>query len=641
MKPGLLMLPSAVSDSRVHNILPNKIETDFQFSRASSATRVNHQGLIENVGYFSSELVQNGNFSELGSDVVINGDFSNGLNSWVTSGVELAQGGVRIESNGITGSFIKQAGILTLNKTYKLVFEVKSVQQTGSLRVGFASLGVANITDIGTYTIYFVANGSEFQFVRNSAINVIIDNVSVKQVDPNDRWTLVSTKFTGANTFENTATNGRIFQSFTTIVGSKYKVSVTINSGTWNIVASTNNNTSGTIESTGNITTSEFFEFTATGTTTFIVLYNIGASGSVASITDVSIVEVLGDKPRLDYDPLNPTCPHLLLEPQSTNLVTFSEDFSQWNTFNLTAETNTAINPKGTSGCYRIFVDNTTNSNLFLSTASIGTSYTISIYAKSNNANKDNFQLRIGDSRSSVFTATSDWQRFTYSATATGSNTFAVAIFTSSGTVSSDILIFGAQVETTAYATSYIPTAGATETRVGETCTNAGNVDTFNSTEGVLYAEIAALADDGTFRNISVGDGGVDNVVRLNYNTTLNRISFINRVGGSNTAFINYNATDITQYQKVAFKFKLNDFSVFANGLQIATDPLGAVNAANIFNTLKFDQGDGGSPFYGKVKSLATYNRALTDTELYTITSTQYSAYSGMVAALVNYTITC
>ena len=80
---------------------------------------------------------------------------------------------------------------------------------------------------------------------------------------------------------------------------------------------------------------------------------------------------------------------------------------------------------------------------------------------------------------------------------------------------------------------------------------------------------------------------------------------------------------------------------MFANGLQIATDPLGAVNAANIFNTLKFDQGDGGSPFYGKVKSLATYNRALTDTELYTITSTQYSAYSGMVAALVNYTITC
>jgi hypothetical protein len=59
MKPGLLMLPSAVSDSRVHNILPNKIDTDFQFSRAdrsTGATRINRDGLIEEVGYFSSEL---------------------------------------------------------------------------------------------------------------------------------------------------------------------------------------------------------------------------------------------------------------------------------------------------------------------------------------------------------------------------------------------------------------------------------------------------------------------------------------------------------------------------------------------------------------------------------------------------------
>ena len=80
MKPGLLMLPSAVSNSRVHNILPNKIETDFQFSRASAATRVNHQGLIEEVGYFSDELVRNGNFSELGPELIINGDFATDSN---------------------------------------------------------------------------------------------------------------------------------------------------------------------------------------------------------------------------------------------------------------------------------------------------------------------------------------------------------------------------------------------------------------------------------------------------------------------------------------------------------------------------------------------------------------------------------
>jgi hypothetical protein len=64
------------------------------------------------------------------------------------------------------------------------------------------------------------------------------------------------------------------------------------------------------------------------------------------------------------------------------------------------------------------------------------------------------------------------------------------------------------------------------------------------------------------------------------------------------------------------------------------------VPSAGTFKQIQFDD-LGSNDFYGKVKSLATYNRALTDNELYTITSTQYSAYSGMVAALGNYTIPC
>jgi len=38
---------------------------DFNFERGSAATRVNAQGLVENVQILSSELVQNGNFSEI------------------------------------------------------------------------------------------------------------------------------------------------------------------------------------------------------------------------------------------------------------------------------------------------------------------------------------------------------------------------------------------------------------------------------------------------------------------------------------------------------------------------------------------------------------------------------------------------
>ena len=76
MIPSLLQIPSAVSDSKLHSVLPNNGKGDFQFDRSTGATRINKDGLIEEVGYFSSELVQNGNFSELGSELVTNGDFA-------------------------------------------------------------------------------------------------------------------------------------------------------------------------------------------------------------------------------------------------------------------------------------------------------------------------------------------------------------------------------------------------------------------------------------------------------------------------------------------------------------------------------------------------------------------------------------
>ena len=44
---------------------------DFTFSRGSAATRVNAQGLVENVQILSQELVSNGNFSQIGTEEVL------------------------------------------------------------------------------------------------------------------------------------------------------------------------------------------------------------------------------------------------------------------------------------------------------------------------------------------------------------------------------------------------------------------------------------------------------------------------------------------------------------------------------------------------------------------------------------------
>jgi hypothetical protein len=96
-----------------------------------------------------------------------------------------------------------------------------------------------------------------------------------------------------------------------------------------------------------------------------------------------------------------------------------------------------------------------------------------------------------------------------------------------------NVHLFGAQVEELSYATSYIPTNGSTVTRLADVCNNAGSSDLINSTEGVLYVEIAALADDLTNRVISLSDGTSDERVVLQYHNTTNRIRCFIKSGGS------------------------------------------------------------------------------------------------------------
>ena len=49
-KASLLLIPSAYKPSKLYSVLPSNGDGDFSFSRASTATRVNKEGLIESVG---------------------------------------------------------------------------------------------------------------------------------------------------------------------------------------------------------------------------------------------------------------------------------------------------------------------------------------------------------------------------------------------------------------------------------------------------------------------------------------------------------------------------------------------------------------------------------------------------------------
>jgi hypothetical protein len=187
------------------------------------------------------------------------------------------------------------------------------------------------------------------------------------------------------------------------------------------------------------------------------------------------------------------------------------------------------------------------------------------------------------------------------------------------GVGNSSIAYWGHQVEALSFATSYIPTSGSTVTRLADVCNNAGSSDLINSTEGVLYAEIAALGNQGTAREITINDGTTNNRVIISYNV-YNQIRINYRNSSSNIFDQLINST-ITDFHKIAVKWKVNDFSFYLDGNEIASSSSGSVIPANTLTTLSFDDGGGGYNFEGKVKTVAVFKEALTDAELQCLTS--------------------
>ena len=182
--------------------------------------------------------------------------------------------------------------------------------------------------------------------------------------------------------------------------------------------------------------------------------------------------------------------------------------------------------------------------------------------------------------------------------------------------------MWGLQFEGLSYATSYIPTlTGSTETRATETATGAGSADLINSTEGVLYAEIAALADDDTsYRAIFINDGTNNNRVGIRYSNTSNQIQALSYKDGSLQGFGDYTLSNSEQFNKIAFKYKANDFALWINGVEVDTDTSGDVYTVGTLNNIDFSA-IGGQNFYGKCKALAVFNEALSDSELTQLTT--------------------
>ena len=325
--------------------------------------------------------------------------------------------------------------------------------------------------------------------------------------------------------------------------------------------------------------------------------------------------------PRLDYSG-GASCPSLLLEPQRTNLATLSEHIGGWSSkSNATTTSNYTTSPEGVQNATRVQFTTPANGYVFNSGAPAqvsGATYTLSCYAKRNDSGAQSFGFW-GNGAGAVQQAmalTSDWKRFEYTYTATNASQLGLA-----GHSGADVSVYGFQVEKDAsYATSYIPTMGVSATRANDVCNSAGDSSTFNDSEGVLYAEISALANDGVNRVITIVNSSTTiNRVRLYYTTVDNRVIAEIRNASGGFLMIYNGLSNATTFNKFAVKYKNNDSALWVNGTEVLTNTSGGVPVG--LNSLNFDDGSGSDDFYGKTKQILTFKTALSDSELATLTT--------------------
>ena len=349
--------------------------------------------------------------------------------------------------------------------------------------------------------------------------------------------------------------------------------------------------------------------------------FDFTRSGGATRINSQGLIETVADGvSRLNYPLIDGKvvgCPSHLLENSATNFISYSEDFSQWTIGGtVTITDNQIISPDGTQNASILdFTSANSSSGVYRFSGDRTGSLSRSIYLKGAVGGET---LDLSDPHmggGSNITLTTEWQRFEYISTVENTNS-GIWLKNSVGNI---IHAWGGQLEENDFVTSYIPTNGNIATRSAETANNSGDASTFNDSEGVLMAEISALANDGTSRRLTISDGSTSNRVSLEVDETANKIVGIIVSGGSSQASMEYTSSNILTYNKISVKYKENDFSIWFNGFEVATDASGS-NPIGL-NDLSFNAAIAANNFYGNTKQIQYYDSALTDSELETLTS--------------------
>jgi hypothetical protein len=364
--------------------------------------------------------------------------------------------------------------------------------------------------------------------------------------------------------------------------------------------------------------------FTRTGNTATVV----NSSGYVTPIN--------ADLPRFDYDPLTLVCKGLLIEEARTNVLLNSEAINLWTAANVNVSTNNQTSPSNQLNADTLN-DGSSGSSIghYVSAAGFtpvaSTTYTASCFFK-NLANTQHVFISLRGAASNYGGATFDLTNLTATTSALGTG-FSVSstkienygnswyrcsvtvvagstvsspgaffgfsdnsAFTTSGfpayvAASKSMAMWGGQIETGGFATSYIPTAASQVTRTADVATMTGTnfSNWFNASEGTLLASGETIG--GTPYPIYANDGTANNRIGviLRLNGISGRSADMFTAGASQLGGLS--AFTFSQKNTSVLSYKTDNGTVAINGLTPNTDntvTLPVVDRMNIGASITF-----------------------------------------------------
>jgi len=600
---SLIVTPNAYKEGKLYSVIPSDGSGDLSVTRATTATRVNSAGLVELVPYnllSYSERFENAYWSKLGATVTSNSTTS--------------------PSGTLTADTLIETAVTNVHETYR----------------------TPSPATAGTYTLsVHVKNTVGSRFLNVSASNLGTDYASVR-FSPS---TATLSSVVVAGSFSNGSA------SFEALGNGWYRVTLTYTCSTTSVPQFALS-TDGSNSNVGSFGVQSYLGDGTSG------VYLWGAQlveGTEAK--DYYPTETRLNIPRLDYS--NGTCPSILVEPQRTNLVLSSEDFTNvayWNNSNTTNTANQTISPNGTLTADRVN-GNAVNTfhRIYRSTSiSASTSYTFSVYVKAdtlgfiqlalNNgfttnyllSTYANFNLTTGVVSQSGNGATAkieslgnDWYRCSITATSLAGatsgeyninliNSGTLTAFQSwAGTTSDSVYLWGAQLEAGAYATSYIPTTSASVTRnydipsLGNNYTS-GRITAAGGTWFThLINNVPRTRDSGGGSGLRLTNVAANNFFHISTPNISNQRYWIRKV-------VNLVNTDLyntlTDEVKIAINWNGTTADIFVNGVKVI--------AATAFTSVDLENlnvNNGNIPY--NINAMALWPTPLTDDQLEALTT--------------------